>query len=182
MWSDIEKRYTHRKRHYHNLQHLENLFNQLTEVKEEIEDWDTILFSLYYHDIIYSASSKENEEESASHAMEALQKIAYSSNQAKKCVDIILATKAHFITIDHDTNLFIDADLAILGSSWEVYMEYFKNVRKEYSLYPGFMYKPGRKKVVKHFLEMKRIFKTDYFHKKYEAQAKDNLKKELELL
>lgn len=182
LWSEIEKTYSGWGRHYHNLSHLENIFSQLNEVREEIEDWDTMLFSLYYHDIVYRATSKENEEESAAKALDALRKIAYSSTQAKKCVDIILATKAHFITDDHDTNLFIDADLSILGAPWETYADYCKKVRKEYFIYPGFMYKPGRKRVLEHFLKMKRIFKTDFFHNKYEERAKENLQKELELL
>lgn len=44
------------------------------------------------------------------------------------------------------------------------------------------MYNRGRKKALKHFLEMDRIFKTDYFFQKYENQARINLQKELEIL
>ena len=59
---------------------------------------------------------------------------------------------------------------------------YLKNVRKEYSLYPNLVYNPGRKKVLQHFVEMEKIFKTEYFFEKFEAQAKENLKQELEQL
>jgi predicted metal-dependent HD superfamily phosphohydrolase len=72
--------------------------------------------------------------------------------------------------------------LSILGQSWELYEEYFNHVRKEYSVYPDFMYNPGRKKVIHHFLNMKRIFKTDEFFNKYEEAARKNLAQELKIL
>jgi len=61
-------------------------------------------------------------------------------------------------------------------------VHYYKNARKEYAIFPDFVYKPGRKKVLLHFLAMERIFKTDYFFHKFEMQAKQNLQKELEML
>lgn len=180
LWSDIEAQYSRKNRHYHTLSHLESLVEQLKAAQAEIADWDTVLFALYYHDFIYKATSKENEEESAAHALEVLRKISYGQPEAKKCMEIILATKAHHTSDDHDTNLFTDADLSILGVEPEKYKEYAQQVRKEYSLYPDFLYKPGRKKVLKHFLEMKRIFKTDFFYDRYEQSARENLIRELE--
>ncbi|MCZ8217437.1 MAG: hypothetical protein O9262_14430, partial [Cyclobacteriaceae bacterium] len=53
-WTEIEKNYTNEKRHYHTLQHLDNLLLQLMEVKHNIQSWRTILFTLYYHDVIYN--------------------------------------------------------------------------------------------------------------------------------
>ena len=53
LWTEVERQYTGKKRHYHTLQHLDNLLAQLTELKDEIQNWETLLFTLYYHDIIY---------------------------------------------------------------------------------------------------------------------------------
>jgi predicted metal-dependent HD superfamily phosphohydrolase len=69
-----------------------------------------------------------------------------------------------------------------LGQHWENYLAYAKDVRKEYSIYPDFIYKPGRKKILNHFLKMKRIFKTEFFFAKFEETAKENLNRELGLL
>ena len=63
-----------------------------------------------------------------------------------------------------------------------LYDTYCQQVRKEYSIYPDFLYKPGRKKVLEHFLNMERIFKTTYFFDLYEAQARENLRRELSSL
>jgi predicted metal-dependent HD superfamily phosphohydrolase len=65
LWTEIEKNYTSKKRHYHTLLHLDTLLIQLTEVKKKIQNWETILFTLYYHDIIYNPLKSDNEEKSA---------------------------------------------------------------------------------------------------------------------
>ncbi|TDS17104.1 putative metal-dependent HD superfamily phosphohydrolase [Maribacter caenipelagi] len=182
LWAEIEKNYSSKKRHYHTLQHLDNLHSQLTIVKREIKNWETILFTLYYHDIIYSSTKSNNEEKSAELAEKRMKKISVSNEIIEQCKKQILATKSHSKSIDSDTNYFIDADLSVLGQSWETYSLYFKNVRKEYGIYPTFMYNSGRKKVLNHFLSMDRIFKTDFFYNKFETQAKQNLQQELQSL
>jgi len=181
LWIEIETYYSSEKRHYHNLSHLENLFEELLPIQEKLEDWDTIQFSIFYHDIIYKASRSDNEEKSALLAIERLKEIGYPNDQILKCNHQIVTTKSHEFS-DAETNYFTDADLSILGKSWEIYLEYFQHIRKEYKIYPDFIYNPGRKKALQHFLKMNRIFKTDYFFEKYEKQARENLKKELEIL
>ncbi len=182
LWDEIDENYSHKKRHYHTLQHLENLLLQLHEVKDQIKHWNTVLFSLYYHDIIYNALKRNNEEKSAEFAQSRMQLINVPRPIIKDCVLQILATKKHEITDDEEINFFTDADLSILGQPWNIYEEYYKNVRKEYSLFPDLIYIPGRKKVIQHFLQMERIFKTDFFFNKFELQAKENLQKELDQL
>jgi predicted metal-dependent HD superfamily phosphohydrolase len=83
---------------------------------------------------------------------------------------------------DSDINIFTDADLSVLGQDWNTYENYLIQIRKEYSIYPDFVYNSGRKKVLQHFLSMERIFKTNNFFEKLEAQAKENLQRELEQL
>jgi predicted metal-dependent HD superfamily phosphohydrolase len=92
---------------------------------------------------------------------------------------MILATKSHAASVNRDIDLFTDADLSVLGAAPETYAQYAAGVRKEYSMYPDLHYKPGRRKVLKHFLEMDRIFKTDEFFQLYEKQARENLLHEL---
>lgn len=181
-WTEIKTNYTDRKRHYHTIRHLENIFKELCECYDDIDDWDTILFSLFYHDIIYNATQKNNEEKSADLAVRNLLKINYHTHRIDLCYQEIMATKSHSVSDIYDVNLFTDADLSILGSTWQEYEQYYKQVRKEYSIYPDFLYNPGRKKVLQHFLDMENIFKTEFFKNKYENIARDNIYKELSLL
>ena len=182
LWEEIEDNYSQKKRHYHNLSHLENLYNQLLEVKDKISNWNVLLFTLFYHDVIYNATKANNEEQSATLAEKRMTQINVPTELIEKCKAQILATKNHDISADQDCNYFTDADLSILGQDQKTYETYFKNVRKEYSIYPSIIYNPGRKKVLNHYLSMQRIFKTAYFYEKYEEQTKINLKYELENL
>lgn len=182
LWAEIEKNYSNKKRFYHTLQHLENLLIQLTEIKDRIADWNTMLFTLYYHDIVYNSLKSDNEEKSAELAAKRMKQIGLSDELIENCKSQILATKTHRVSADSDTNYFTDADLSVLGMPWEEYSAYYKNVRKEYAIYPDFVYNSGRKKVLNHFLAMECLFKTDFFYEKFEFQARQNLQYEMDLL
>jgi predicted metal-dependent HD superfamily phosphohydrolase len=168
LWGYIHQHYTARKRYYHNLHHLEYLAGLALEHKKQLSDLDTVLFSIFYHDIIY-----------ATVAQEMLTKLGVPVAKVARCQKQILATKNHGVSIDPDTNFLVDIDLAVLGEGPETYQDYAHKIRSEYAIYPDFLYKNGRKKVLQHFLDMERIFKTDAFFKTYELQARVNLSTEL---
>jgi predicted metal-dependent HD superfamily phosphohydrolase len=182
LWKEVTTHYSEAHRHYHTLAHLEHLYQQLHTCKHLFKDWDTALFALFYHDIIYNPQRSDNEEKSAELAVKRLQSLSYSIHKAANCYALILATKSHQYSKDVDTNLFTDADLSILGSSWDIYSVYATNIRKEYAVYPDALYKSGRAKVLQHFLQMERIFETAYFHERFEAKARENLQAELQQL
>ncbi|MGU3373753.1 HD domain-containing protein [Chryseobacterium sp. M5A1_1a] len=182
LWSEIEKKYSEKDRHYHNLLHLENMFKELEVVKNRISNFTTVSFSLFYHDIVYNATSKSNEEKSALFAETKLAELSLNKDHIKAVSAQIQTTKSHQKSEDEDTNYLLDADLSILGKDLKSYLAYTKMIRKEYSIYPDFLYKPGRKKVLQHFLELDNIFKTEYFKEKYEAQARENIATEIQIL
>ncbi len=181
LWLQIEIAYGRNKRHYHNLLHLQHLLQQLLTVKEQINNWDATLFALYYHDIFYTIIKTDNEEKSARLAEKIMKEINVPDETIEQTRQQILATKSHATSAIMDVNYFTDADLSILGSDWDLYEDYFKMIRKEYTMYATVIYKPGRKKVLQHFLNMEPIFKTEIFFEQFEAQAKLNLNKELAL-
>jgi predicted metal-dependent HD superfamily phosphohydrolase len=182
LWGDISKQHNKKTRYYHNLSHLDHLYYNLVEVKNEIKDWDIVLFALFYHDYIYNILKQDNEEQSAKKAVEILSSLPIEENRITLCSDMILATKGHNSSKNSDINYFTDADLSILGSDWKHYEIYYKNVRMEYKYYPDFMYNKGRSKVLHHFMDMPAIFKSDHFFKKFETRAKENLQQEMNLL
>jgi predicted metal-dependent HD superfamily phosphohydrolase len=142
-------------------------------------NFNNISFSVFYHDVIYDATSKLNEEKSAEFAQSRLQKSGLNEYDLSEISKQILATKSHQKSENSDINYLLDADLSILGKDSETYLDYTKKIRKEYSIYPDFLYKPGRKKVLQHFLELENIFKTEDFRDRYELQAKENIEVEI---
>jgi predicted metal-dependent HD superfamily phosphohydrolase len=178
-WNEIYGNYKNTNRFYHTLSHISNMYHQILCVKDEINDYDSTIMAHYYHDIIYDPTKQDNEEVSAKIASERLRSISFPNDKHNQCINIILATKSHSFSEDHDTNLFTDTDLSILGQSSEEYSNYCSQIRKEYSMYSKELYNQGRKKVIIHFLKMDRIFKTDYFYLKFENTARQNMENEL---
>lgn len=182
LWSQIEFNYTHSSRHYHNLDHLLYMFLKALQFKDQIQDFDTLSFSIFYHDFIYKATRSDNEEKSASEAEKRLVKLGVTPIKIRECMDQIKATKLHDDHSNIDTNYLVDFDLAILGEDSVTYNDYTQKIRNEYSVYPDFLYKRGRKKVLNHFLQMENIYKTPEFIKGYESKARENMMDELSRL
>jgi predicted metal-dependent HD superfamily phosphohydrolase len=180
LWIEIENSYTAAKRHYHTLTHLSDLHQQLNGHEREIDDWDVILFSIFYHDIVYNVLKSNNEEKSAELADKRMRELGVPETKIQQTKNHIRATKVHARSADEDTNIFVGADLSILGANWLTYSQYADNVRKEYSIFPDIVYKSGRAKVLQGFLNRERIFTTEVFFALYEHQAKANIKRELD--
>lgn len=182
LWEEIVKAYLHPSRHYHNLNHLAHMLQETSDILTEINAPDEFCFSIFYHDLIYNVKRQDNEKKSAELGQLRTLNIGLGVKGAQLCYEQILATKSHTLSDNMDTNYLTDIDLSILGAPPEVYQNHTVAIRKEYSIYPGFLYRRGRKKVLKHFLGMERTFKTDIFSERYEEQARANLKTELETL
>lgn len=179
-WNEIESNYSSKNRHYHNLEHLENMLSELHKIQSKVENLDTLLFAIYYHDIIYKTTKNDNEQQSALIFENRIKKTSFGN--LDKCMCQIRATKAHKLSKDNDTNILLDLDLTILGKSPEEYKRYCDNIRQEYSIYPDFIYRIGRRKILKNILELDFIYKTAFFRQEYENQAKENLIFELKKL
>ena len=179
-WADLEKAYSKKSRYYHNLTHLKEMIASFEIYRDKLQNPNEILFSIFYHDFVYSASKKDNELKSAEYALAILPE---NSNLNKQLVfDAICATQQHQQNAIEDINWLIDFDLKILTKDWEDYKIYFEQIRKEYHIYPDFLYKPGRAKALKHFLENEFIFQTDEFRNLYEEKARANIEKEISFL
>ena len=183
IWMQLEKNYSHRKRHYHNFQHIFHMLEQAEENEKMLEDIDVVMFSIWFHDIIYKPSRKDNEEKSAEYTRSVLEKTSLGGEKINRVCNLIISTKKHqSIVLSIDNDLLLDFDLSILGQPWNIYKEYIQSIRKEYSLYPTFLYNAGRKKVLKGFLKRDSLYFTEKYRTLYEEQARKNLEKEIKLL
>ncbi|MEG1025829.1 MAG: hypothetical protein RSF34_15235 [Flavobacterium sp.] len=179
-WADLEKTYSKKSRHYHNLTHLKEMIASFEKYRDKLQNPNEVLFSIFYHDFVYSASKKDNELKSAEYALAILPE---NSNLNRQLVfDAICATQQHQQNAIEDINWLIDFDLKILAKDWDDYKIYFEQIRKEYRIYPDFLYKPGRAKALKHFLENEFIFQTDEFRDLHEEKARANIEKEISFL
>ncbi len=184
LWDEIEKQYTQKIRYYHGLNHIYDMLLQARKIRPLIINYDAFLFAIWYHDIVYKPTKKDNEEKSAVLAINRLKTLKID----KKLLDIIgkliVSTKKHHVilTENNDNSYLLDIDLSILGTPRDHYKAYIKNIRKEYAIYPSFIYKKGRKQVLQYFLDRKTLYFTEKYRTELEIKARENLAKELETL
>lgn len=180
-WNELEKAYQNNSRAYHNLSHLENMFDEWEQCQIIHQNQQGLEWAIFYHDIIYKATKKNNELKSAQLCEERLKELDIPTDVRSLCFEMIIATQKHQKSDNETINLMLDLDMSILGQSWEAYQTYYEGVRKEYAIYPDFLYHPGRVKVLQTFLQQP-IFHTSFFKDKYEAKAIENIKTEIAFL
>ncbi|MEL7220930.1 MAG: hypothetical protein AAGJ93_06395 [Bacteroidota bacterium] len=184
-WQQIGNKYGEANRHYHNLDHLSALFASFDQYKTELAEPLVVACAIWYHDIVYNAKRNDNEAQSALVAAQNIAHFGLSEEQQQRCLHYICATAQHLevkVGAQADLAYFLDFDLAVLAWPRAQYKAYAEAIRKEYRHVPSFFYRRGRRKVLKYFLEVPRLFRTAEFQEKFEAAAKLNLHWELETL
>jgi predicted metal-dependent HD superfamily phosphohydrolase len=180
---EIERKYTSSRRFYHNLHHIQALLQLCETYAGQLQDRDVVAFSIFYHDIIYNVLRKDNEPRSARLAVKRLQALGVPAEKIEQVKLFIEATQTHTVsgavTNTTDLQLFLDFDMSILGADWPVYEAYTRQVRREYRIYPDKLYYPGRLQFLRHCLQAAFIFQTQIFRDRYEAQARENMAREL---
>ncbi len=183
-WEEIEQQYTEKSRYYHNIAHLCSMFQSFEAHRAQIDQVETLCLSIFYHDIVYNATKQNNELKSAEWMEKRMRAAGVSEAIIRDCYRQILLTKTHDCDPNQamDDAYLLDFDLEVLSRKWEAYASYCDQIRQEYSMYPNFLYKRGRKAVLHHFLDKESIYLTAYFRRHHESQARDNLRRELDLL
>jgi predicted metal-dependent HD superfamily phosphohydrolase len=186
LWDEIVYRYSGQHRRYHNLNHIAHLFTWCDKFIDKINNPAVVGFAILYHDVVYDTYSPDNEEQSAAFAESHLQQLNVNSGFINKVKTFIKASKEHTIPegliLQNDLALFLDFDMAILGVDEETYKLYSEKIREEYSKYPDKVYKEGRKLALQKVLASENIFSAPEFRELMEEKARENIKRELNLL
>jgi len=174
------------ERLYHNWFHIVDCLNKLYEIKHELEEDEFIVlfFAILFHDSVYNtnASFWENENNSANFSETVLKQLWLDSRIIERIKHLINLTSSHTINSDDDVwKYMVDIDLSILWQEWEIYYQYAKSIRYEYSNYSDDDYNTWRLSFLRWMLN-RQTFQTQYFQEKYERQAKSNIEKEIQLL
>jgi predicted metal-dependent HD superfamily phosphohydrolase len=162
LWGFFMQSYSATNRHYHNLSHIYNLLKLADNLvfKNTIEHYQLFVLAVFYHDIIYMPTSKQNELDSFVQVKADFG--AYLTIfQLSKLETYILSTAQHIAKDDDaDTQLLLDIDLLVLGSPLVIYQQYSQAVQNEYTpFYDISLYGYGRLA----FLQKYRL-KTKFFY------------------
>lgn len=129
LFAEIRLAYSHLSVHYHTLTHLDQLATELKPFQHQFKFWDTVVFAIAYHDFVYKATARDNEDQSAKVAEARLTEIDFPVLEIARCMEFILATKKHE-SVNREIDLFTDADLAILSATPERYQQYNNRNKK----------------------------------------------------
>jgi predicted metal-dependent HD superfamily phosphohydrolase len=183
LFNALVEHYSERARAYHDLSHIQSLLALSESLLDKIQNRDAHYFAVWFHDVIYDTQKSDNEEKSADFASEALTRLGVPEQTIGAVREMILATKHHRSAgLSWDMKAFLDLDTSILGAPLEIYEEYSRAIRKEYSWVPDALYREGRKKVLNDFLGRARIYQTEEISAKYETQARRNIAEEIRAL
>ena len=183
---DLTKRYLESHRFHHGLKHIfdsmmlsKTLGNSLIYSLIKNHSERTLLeLVILFHDSVYELFVHTNEVNSAA-LFKTYCEPYLSKEDLERGQKAILASDHREVNPFNDMliNCFLDIDLAVLGTRKEVFDNYDNNIRKEYASVPEDIYESRRIKILKGFLNRDRIYKTEWFHMKYEYFARENLKR-----
>ena len=145
MWNE-----SHRS--YHNLNHLNDLINQINENKSKYseKEYEKLILTALFHDVVYDPASQTNEEDSANFLIECV--VDKKNSDILDVKQMILDTKTHNST----TNLsesFNKYDMNIVERDFDQLLEWERGISEEYSIYPKEEYKMGRLKFLESLLD-----------------------------
>ncbi|MFP4550399.1 MAG: hypothetical protein ACLFNT_06310 [Spirochaetales bacterium] len=184
----LDAAYNEPHRAYHTWEHIAEMLALFDECENAVEAGHELAVAIYYHDAVYDPAAGDNEEQSAALCRAHLEAVDVELGRRERIAQLVLATK-HLGRIDAERPdndqleaVLLDIDLGILGSPRERYERYTRQVREEYRHLTDRAFLEGRRRVVAHFLAMKRLYRTPYFAARFAARARENLARELEAL
>ena len=181
----VQASYNSPGRFYHTWDHI-LVCLQLFQ-SHQFDDPQSVFLALLFHDAIYVAGRKDNEQQSVRLAEDCLIKHSRISNEKlTKIKRLIMLSAEHQSAepLNHDQKLMIDIDLSILGTPWPTYKAYAENVKREFcpAVTSEQLYRIGRKTFLKSLIARERIFLSDEFYQQAEHIARENIQKEIAML
>lgn len=182
---DLVARWSEAHRGYHDLRHLDEVLDALTQLRATAitrdTDWASAVLAAWFHDAVYDiAEAAENERRSAALAHTMLAAQGVGADVVDAVVALIEASATHDVHATHGPQAaFHDADLWILAAPADRFDTYCADVRREYAAVPDADYGPGRTAILAPFLEREWVYRTDHARREWEATARNNLAREL---
>ena len=181
----LQAAYAIPSRAYHNFDHVEEVLRHYQAVADG-PGWqqpEEVRLAVLYHDAIYEPGRKDNESRSAELAIEHIGRwLPGRGIDAARVAELINLTARHGALqpddVDRDAALFLDCDMAILAMDAATFAAYDRGIAAEYrGKVPAWLFKLNRRRFLKGLLSKERIFLSDWFHQRLDAQARINLRR-----
>ena len=190
-------RYSEPHRKYHTLEHLDACLGNFALVRDHTTHPSEVELALWFHDAIYEIPARgnerragpppskfapqlaerryPNERQSADWARAALVGAGAAPEVAQRVHALVMVTCHDRLPQTSDEALLLDVDLAILGAPPVLFDVYEAQIGAEYCSVPEPVRRSRRQRILQGFLDRERIFHSEYFGNRLEAQARNNL-------
>ncbi len=186
----LEGAYARPPRAYHHFGHVGDVLRHYQAVAEG-PGWlqpREVRLAVLYHDAVYVPGRKDNEARSAALARAEIARwLPEAEVDADRVAELIELTARHgqlspgdfrSSPLAADTCHFLDCDMAILGADPAVFDAYDRAIAAEYrGQVPGWLFRIQRRRFLKGLLARPRIYLSDFFHERFDAQARANLRR-----
>jgi predicted metal-dependent HD superfamily phosphohydrolase len=162
-------------RRFHNLEHIAECLRNLDEVATLVRDRDAIELAIWFHDAEYTPGDATNERRSA----ELFARLAVGASPVlrRRVCGLILATRHRTAARTLDRRYIEDIDLIGFGAPWDVFMHNGDLLRHEFASQSDRQYYTGQVAFLSMLARRREFFLTDYFRSRYEATAKENIRR-----
>ncbi len=166
------------QRRYHDTEHLAECLATLDVASPPSAERDIAELALWYHDAVYSARARDNEERSAAWLESDGDRLAIPRALTERASRLVRATAHSSASCEGDdlAALVCDVDLAILGREPLRFFEFEDSVREEFSHVRALAFAVGRGRFLAALLRHPRIYRTEWAHEQFEAAARRNIR------
>lgn len=175
LYHSLILRYQEPHRRYHTDQHLFDCLERVAEFQSIAEHFAEVELALWFHDAIYDKKGSKNEIQSANWARDSMLAAGLSLASADRVHALIMCTRHNAQANGIDAEIVTDVDLGILGAPPENFALYERQIREEYSWVPALLFRHKRKAILEEFLRRPRIYSTELYYQRFDAQARSNL-------
>lgn len=179
VFADLKRRLEAPTRHFHNLDHIRDCVEYVDEVASELREPDAVEMGLWFHDAVHDPGAADNERRSAE-LFVALSPGASTGFRHRVARNILATRHAAFVQYD-DRAYVVDIDLAGLGAPWDDFMQKGDLLRRELAGQSDGTYYRAQVGFLNGLIRRPTIYSTGYFRGRFEAAARGNLQRLLEL-
>ena len=177
-------------RAYHDWSHVEEVLGHYADVGagpgwgRPVEAWLAVL----YHDAIYEPGRRDNEARSGRLATEHIARwlpdAGVDADRVRALIELTARHGQHMpedfgsVAEPDDVRHFLDCDMAILGAEPARFDAYDRDISEEYRGHvPAWLFRRNRRRFLRALLGSPRIYLSDLFHQRYDARARENLRR-----
>lgn len=181
VFEEVQAYYSEPGRHYHTPMHIEHCLRQFDLATDEMDDADAVEMAIWFHDLVFNVSAKDNELQSARRFVE-LAGESMPPEFKTKVYDLIMATAPPRMPKTNDEKFMLDIDLSSFGLPWDDFVRDSTAVRKESPQLSDAEFFPGQRAFLESLVSREHFYFTDFFRSRIEETARNNIKRHLKSL